>query len=193
VKRGGPKLSTEEIILGYIHRAELIKNLLARVAPEKEITGLEIGVWLGDLLLYLLKQMPEIKRLYGIDSWRPSRLYGKYRSMSSWDSIYEDVKCSFLGKQVTIIRGWSREVIGQVPNGLHFVEIDGDHSYEQVRVDLEICEPKVVPGGLFCGHDYYGVYSPGVKRAVDEFAVMKGKEVHSKGEDVGTWWWYKEK
>jgi len=44
--------------------------------------------------------------------------------------------------------------------------IDGDHSYQGVRTDLELWAPLVRPGGLIAGHDYGHLES--VRRAWDE-------------------------
>ncbi|MCS7261539.1 MAG: class I SAM-dependent methyltransferase [Anaerolineae bacterium] len=44
--------------------------------------------------------------------------------------------------------------------------VDGDHSYEGVRSDIECWLPKVLEGGVVAFHDYR--WSPGVKKAVDE-------------------------
>jgi predicted O-methyltransferase YrrM len=54
---------------------------------------------------------------------------------------------------------------------LDFVYIDGDHSYEGVKIDLEISLRKLKPGGLITGDDYGpgNWWQGGVKRAVDEF------------------------
>jgi len=56
------------------------------------------------------------------------------------------------------------------------VFIDADHSYEGVRKDIDAWLPKVMPGGILCGHDFDGMF-PGVIQAVDEsfrdkFSVM---------------------
>ena len=49
---------------------------------------------------------------------------------------------------------------------LDFVFIDGDHSYEGVKLDILNFLPKVRPGGLIAGHDYE--HSPMFRKAVDE-------------------------
>ena len=51
------------------------------------------------------------------------------------------------------------------------VYIDGNHLYDFVKKDLNLCYSKVKPGGLITGDDYSegGWSSGGVKRAVDEF------------------------
>lgn len=45
--------------------------------------------------------------------------------------------------------------------------IDGDHSYNGVKTDIENYLPKIKPGGIIAGHDY-NKYWDGVIRAVDE-------------------------
>ena len=66
---------------------------------------------------------------------------------------------------------------------LDFVFIDGEHSYEAARLDIEAWWPKVRSGGLLMGHDYDRQRFPGVCRAVDElgesYAVEVGKFGHS--------------
>lgn len=52
-------------------------------------------------------------------------------------------------------------------DSLEAVFIDADHRYEHVRRDLAAWLPKVKPGGLVAGHDYWPK-DRGVVRAVDE-------------------------
>ena len=66
---------------------------------------------------------------------------------------------------------------------LDFVFIDGEHSYEAAKADIEAWWHKVRSGGLLMGHDYDRQRFPGVCRAVDEFgeshAVKVGRGGHS--------------
>lgn len=48
---------------------------------------------------------------------------------------------------------------------LDFVFIDAGHEYPDVHADIEAWWPKVKPGGVLAGDDFYG---KGVKRAVSE-------------------------
>jgi predicted O-methyltransferase YrrM len=50
-------------------------------------------------------------------------------------------------------------------NSIDFLFIDADHSYEGVKLDISLWEPKVVEGGVISGHDYDW---EGVARAVNE-------------------------
>jgi len=72
----------------------------------------------------------------------------------------------------TFIRQYSKiaaELIG-VP--LDFVYLDGNHSYEAVVEDLDLWIPKLKPGGIIGGHDFYNSERPdykcGVQKAVSE-------------------------
>ena len=51
-----------------------------------------------------------------------------------------------------------------------FVFLDAYHSYEAVKADITHWLPKVKPGGVLAGHDYFGnpAVWPGVRKAADE-------------------------
>lgn len=53
--------------------------------------------------------------------------------------------------------------------GLQFdsIFIDGDHSFEAVKSDIESWLPLIRPGGLIAGHDFWAAH-PGVMDAVNE-------------------------
>lgn len=61
---------------------------------------------------------------------------------------------------------------------LDFVFIDADHAYESVKRDINSWWPKVKPGGILAGHDYYP-HRPewgDVYRAVQE--LFTKNEIH---------------
>ena len=53
------------------------------------------------------------------------------------------------------------------PESVDFLFIDGNHSYEGVKADIEAWHPKLKPGAILCGHDFGGGYD-GVTKAVKE-------------------------
>lgn len=67
-----------------------------------------------------------------------------------------------------------------------FVFLDAFHSYEEVRNDIAHWLPKVKPGGVLAGHDYFDdpTVWPGVRKAVDEvllnFRVSEFCYIHEK-------------
>ena len=70
---------------------------------------------------------------------------------------------------VQLIEGRSQDVVDQVPDGIDFMFIDGDHAYESVKMDCENYLPKLKSGGLVAFHDYCGSSFKGLQKAVDEY------------------------
>ena len=62
---------------------------------------------------------------------------------------------------------------------LDFVYIDGEHTYEAVRADLEAWWDRIGDHGIMAGHDWTDQpVHAGVKRAVTEFAEARGLTVY---------------
>jgi predicted O-methyltransferase YrrM len=71
--------------------------------------------------------------------------------------------------RTTNIKLKSTEAAAQVPDAsCDLVHVDGNHSYEIVKADLERWWPKVRKNGMLIGHDYTTRF-PGVIRAVKEW------------------------
>lgn len=49
-----------------------------------------------------------------------------------------------------------------------FIYVDGCHTYDQVKKDLQNYSPLVIKNGFIGGHDYYEQHWPGVRKAVHE-------------------------
>lgn len=152
-------------------------------------TCVEIGSWRGDNAARVLaSRRPE--RLYLVDPWE-YREEERYRDawfgaatrsgQQDMDAIYESVLARFRPNiesgQVVVKRMRSIDAASSFADGsLDWVYIDGDHSYEGVRDDLEAYYRTVKHGGFLAGDDYEGPgwWGDGVKRAVDEFAGRCG-------------------
>ena len=143
----------------------------------------EIGVWRGDFSAQILKYTrPE--KLYLIDPWDcqpefPERRYGGEASekQQELNSIYRAVHRRFGGRaNVEIMREYSDDALATLEDdALDWVYIDGNHFYEFVARDLEMCRRKVRPGGFITGDDYeWGAeHDYPVKRAVNEFVTQE--------------------
>lgn len=92
---------------------------------------------------------------------------------------------------VQVLKGDSSSLLSQFPdNSFDMIYIDGDHSYEGVRKDIQVAFHKIKPGGWLMGHDYEmnmskarTYYSFGVRQAVDEFCIGYGQTITAKGND----------
>lgn len=141
--------------------------------------GVEVGVWKGELSDFILKNWKG-EVLYSIDPWRffASDEYTDDMNIkqNEFDEIHYQVKdlLKGYGEHSKIVRKTSQEAAGDFENGIFdFVYLDGRHSYEGLKEDIELWYPKVKVNGFICGHDYLdgviGQTDFGVKQAVDEF------------------------
>jgi predicted O-methyltransferase YrrM len=122
--------------------------------------------------------------LHLIDPWEfqgefPERMYGGSvaKSQRDMDLIYSDVEKRFSNYENIILnRGRSEEILHQFHDGyFDWVYIDGNHYYDYVTKDLDLCFLKVKPGGIIAGDDYTWGEEHGfpVKRAVHDFINSK--------------------
>jgi len=154
----------------------------------------EIGVWKGDFSARILSVVRPSK-LHLVDPWTAissgeyaeARYGGKLeRGQTEMDALYLAVLERFADERrqgvVEVHRLRSTEAENRFADGeLDFVYVDGDHTYEAVRADLEAYAPKVKPNGILAGDDYGfpGWWDNGVTRAVDEFVAEGRAEVVS--------------
>lgn len=146
----------------------------------------EIGVGFGRSLAYLANRaMASGKslRVYGVDpfvdDWGTAKAtWGAEHA--EWARAMGGPYAAFLGKMrayapkelewSTVLKCQSTEAAPRFDDAsLWMVFVDGSHFYEDVREDLEAWERKVIPGGIFAGHDHtdYPAFQ-GLKRAVAE-------------------------
>ncbi len=73
-------------------------------------------------------------------------------------------------KNVEILKGDSKKILPKINlSEVDYVFIDGGHSYETVKSDLNNCKVVIENKGIVLCDDYDLSYAPGVKEAIDEF------------------------
>lgn len=163
------------------YRRELPKLLQKLGLP---MIGIEVGVAQGNFSWELLTNGME--KLYSVDAWKELPQTGDGGFPQSWhDDNYEMAKekLSEFGDKSIILRGISHEMAILIEdNTLGLVYLDGDHSLNGVRTDLEAWYSKLVVGGVMAGHDYWSD-AYGVKDAVKEFCKKNDIEYHIMDED----------
>jgi hypothetical protein len=163
------------------YRRELPKLLKQLGLP---MIGVEVGVAQGSFSWELITNGME--KLYSVDAWKELPQTGDGGFPQSWhDDNYEMAKekLSEFGDKSIILRGISHEMATLIEdNTLGLVYLDGDHSINGVRTDLEAWYSKLVVGGVIATHDYE---SPayGTKQAFEEFAKNNGLEIYFLPED----------
>lgn len=109
----------------------------------------EIGVFEGVNTLNFAINSPSHAKIYAIDPFYKGFLrfnYGKVIAKYEW---YKNG----VSDKISIIEGLSHEVLCLIPGEIDFVFIDGDHSYEGVKRDLDTYTPKLKCGGVIALHD----------------------------------------
>lgn len=71
-----------------------------------------------------------------------------------------------VGKNITCVRGYSFDVFSNIPDKIDLLFIDGDHSYEGVKKDLQYYLPKMNINGMLIMHDYS---FPAVRLAIEQY------------------------
>ena len=128
-----------------------LDNLCKDINLNKNSIVLEIGSYNGistSLFAFYAKEV------YAIDVWFSPKL--KNEIIPTYNNII------FIG-------GSSVSVIPTLENNyFDMIYIDGDHSYDTVKKDIEFSIPKLKKNGYLCGHDYDSNTKNDIYRAVNE-------------------------
>lgn len=160
----------------------------------KELTGqgVEIGVAKGEFSEKIIAD--HTTKLIGIDSYKPYPGYRDYTLPQTFANLKNEMlKRVGNNHNFSLLEGWSTQYFQIFADeSLDFVYIDGNHSYEYVKSDIEAWWPKVKPGGILCGDDYAGPvrHAYDVIRAVDEFvekAEIPELIIYKNGEGPAQW------
>ena len=132
--------------------------VVLRRMPKRAVCA-ELGVWKGDFSQEILR-VTRPRRLHLIDPWHceegeeyKDEPYGAAKgSQASLDGMHKDVHTRFRSEIargiVTIHRETSAEAADRFPiEYFGWIYIDGNHSYDFIKADLQIYMPNVVPGG----------------------------------------------
>jgi predicted O-methyltransferase YrrM len=130
------------------------------------LTVAEIGVCSGFNALMLLTGL-EIKKMYLVD---PYEFYDDGNQHKAEPEMFRFVFLTTMPfhDRVQMLRYPSEFVASFFPpRSFDYVYLDGLHTYEGVKKDIECWWPLVKDGGILAGHDY-NTQHVGVKKAVDE-------------------------
>ncbi len=156
---------------------------------EKEktgIIGLEIGVATGTNAERINKFI-DLSEMWLIDPWasQNNRAADRGDNNGTHNKAFEETNRRFgTNDKFKIIKNFAADVVDQFSDEyFDFIYIDGDHSYEGCKKDLDLYYPKLKEGGFFGGHDFTG--SPkslrkkgfGVQKAACEFLTEHNKKL----------------
>lgn len=167
---------------GWFNYESIYQLALNRVPEGGTAHFVELWVWFGQSVCYagveIINSKKNIK-LDGIDSFLvgDQPLPGASEDMSRYSEALRYVDP--VKSVVNIIKADTHQIYKQYDDeSIDFLFIDANHTYEDMKQDLEFWFPKIKKGGLICGHDYEERPWPGLVKAVDEFFGKENFEVH---------------
>jgi predicted O-methyltransferase YrrM len=179
-------------LLTFETRSEMLLHYCNKISNAKI---LEIGVFKGDFLDYLVKNC-KIELIDAVDLFQGNAHSG---DADGNNVVWYDIEKSYIEllekyKDMPNIRIHKANSIdflqGQEDNTYDIIYIDGDHSYNGVKQDLLNAYTKVKNGGYIMGHDYEmnmekakTFYKFGTKKAVDEFCLEYNETIIAKAID----------
>tara|TARA_B100000927_G_scaffold202330_2_gene163959 strand:+ start:19843 stop:20427 length:585 start_codon:yes stop_codon:yes gene_type:complete len=131
------------------------------------LVGMELGVFRAESHLTILQNCPNVKKLYGVDNWRPYTDWMNPNGDGPLNSTTEaqmethewiakhHIKWSGVADRSELWKGNTSELHEEVDNNsFDFIFFDAWLDYEQVKRELTDWYPKLKKGGLCIGHDY---------------------------------------
>jgi hypothetical protein len=184
-------INVQEVLNRYFN-IEVVKYLprafdkwLLKDDGKKDLVGIEIGVYLGEHSVYLMRSR-KVKFMYLIDEYDLHNDTGHSVVDSGWAEERVGNNIKHFRHKCEQIKENSDVAHKRFDKGsVDFVYIDGGHSYEQVKKDIENYYLLVKSGGIIGGHDFnngnaedYGKdINQGVVKAVLEFIKDNGYEM----------------
>ena len=141
---------------------QLLEYLESNI-EQPDATMIEIGSYMGESTM-LFASTGIFSEIHAID---PFDGYEKMNDEYGYD--WEDIKWEFKKNtrffhNIIVWMDYSYNVVDKFSE-VDFVYIDGSHTYEDTKRDIELYLPKCK--SIIGGHDYHEEH-PGVKQAVDE-------------------------
>jgi hypothetical protein len=168
----------------YINTREELLHLLP-----KNLVFAELGVFKGDFSKVIVNTI-QPKILYLVDIFSGNMGSGDKNGQNfefiDMDQSYRSLVQYFNSvDNVSILKNTTYEFLHNIePNMLDAVYIDADHSYDNVKQDLELSFSKIKNNGFIMGHDYCPKQFPGVCRAVNEFCTLHSQQIKYIANDI---------
>jgi len=144
----------------YVAEVALFKKLAA--ALPAGAVYVNIGAGVGTSSLAVVEANPALKA-YTVDISEGGPFGGLQNEVNAFSPTGLPLPIQILGDSKKVGKEWE--------NGpIDFLFIDGDHSYEGCRGDIEAWRPHVKRGGIIALHDYQKDVWPKGTEATDEAA-----------------------
>lgn len=148
---------------------DLVDSVYKKV--NRQLTMIEIGSYIGESMEIFAKT-GKLSTIICIDPWYTYQKSGIGIVEKQFDLCQTNVVNSTFTniiKHKGILDDFIlTDIWKNYKNNIDFVYIDGNHQYNFVKHDIEVCLNDIKPLIAICGHDYYKNW-PDVVKAVNEF------------------------
>lgn len=174
----------QQIIKETDHNYKPYYDFIPRLIRDREYSkGIEVGVFCGGHSEAILANS-KLNLLVGVD---PFKLYipsmPRFEDQEDFDILYDLTiqRLSNYGDRYQHLREESDDAyhyyLIKQKEQYDFVFIDGLHTYEQCKKDLENYSQLIRKGGIVAGHDIDHPYFPLLTKAIEDFAKENGSRV----------------
>jgi len=87
---------------------------------------------------------------------------------TSYDDFVANLKSAGVLQRVEIKRAYSHDLAKQWKDPIRLLWIDGDHTYEGAKADLDMFKPFLVDGAIVAMHDVLGTFPGALRVFVEE-------------------------
>lgn len=162
--RGDVDTSRNYMFLGFIELLTVLSNKLDKT----DYTMIEIGSYMGESTM-MFASTGLFSTIYSID---PLDGYEEFNEMHNypWEFVRDEfTKNTKYFDSIVHLQDFSYNVVDKFENdSIDFIYIDGSHSEENVRRDLELYLPKLKKNGIIAGHDYLELVWPDLVKVVTD-------------------------
>lgn len=111
--------------------------------------AVEIGSFQGVSAAVIARSLAEDGLLYCVDPWP----IDNGRSNAVFEVFKRHIDRAATADRIRIIREFSSDAVGQLPDHIDFAFIDGDHSWSGIEGDWAIIAGRIREEGIICLHD----------------------------------------
>lgn len=159
------------------------REQLDEVFAENRIKSvIELGSWAGRSTIYFGNKVGRGGKVFAIDTWRGTSDCTEQNTDPRLGYLFQlflsNMKGAGVDDVVVPFRMSTDEAAAALNITADLIYVDGDHSTEQVFLDIQNWLPHLNEGGVMCGDDWEW---PTVREAVERAARLYGFEIEASG------------
>jgi len=133
---------------------QLLEYLESKLKVDSNLEMIEIGSYMGESTM-MFASINIFNKIHSIEPFKGEEEFNKLFGYN-WDLIKNEYLTNTRHwDNILLWEDYSYNVVDEFEdNSIDFIYIDGNHSYEDTKKDIELYLPKVKPNGYIAGHDY---------------------------------------